>query len=221
MRIHSFLGHSLIAEATSNRDMAETWIKAFLLSAVALVAFFSEASASNFYCNNKIISVGDVKYDVLMKCNPDFTDAFESELIQKTDRTGWLKTKVRREIFLYNFGPNAFVRIVIFENDRVIEIKTGDYGCAENDIGGFSGDDTKIKPGMTSMEVSLRWGSPSYRSDKQEERVVRLASGGFMKTVISISEWIYNLGPSRFSRILIFENGELSEIRNGDYGSEQ
>lgn len=193
---------------------------AFLLSMVALLTFICDAAATDFYCNNKIISVGDAKYDVLTKCSPDFTDGFESELIQKTGQNEWRKMKVKRETFLYNFGPNAFVRIVIIENDRVVEIKTGEYGCAEKDIGAFAGDDAKIKTGMTSLEVSLRWGAPTYRSDKQEERFVRLADGSFMKNAVTISEWFYNLGPDRLTRILTFENSQLSQIRNGDYGSE-
>ena len=35
---------------------------------------------------------------------------------------------------------------------------------------------------------------------------------------ILIEEWTYNLGPTRFIRYLIFENGRLVDIKTGDYG---
>jgi hypothetical protein len=32
------------------------------------------------------------------------------------------------EEWIYNFGPTQFMRILRFENNKLIEIETGDYG---------------------------------------------------------------------------------------------
>ena len=46
-----------------------------------------------------------------------------------------------------------------------------------------------------------------------------LLQGPFIGEVtVDVEEWVYNLGPTRFMRILRFENGILKSIRNGGYG---
>ena len=35
---------------------------------------------------------------------------------------------------------------------------------------------------------------------------------------VVIDEWIYNFGPTRFKRLLYFENGVLKDIQKLDYG---
>jgi hypothetical protein len=46
-----------------------------------------------------------------------------------------------------------------------------------------------------------------------------LLQGPFIGEVpVDVEEWVYNLGRTRFMRILRFENGILRSIRNGGYG---
>jgi hypothetical protein len=40
----------------------------------------------------------------------------------------------------------------------------------------------------------------------------------FVKELVTIEEWEYNLGSNRFIRYLRFENGRLTRITEGDYG---
>jgi hypothetical protein len=40
----------------------------------------------------------------------------------------------------------------------------------------------------------------------------------FVKELVTVEEWEYNLGPTRFIRYLRFENGRLIRITDGDYG---
>jgi hypothetical protein len=40
----------------------------------------------------------------------------------------------------------------------------------------------------------------------------------FVKELVKVEEWEYNLGPTRFIRYLRFENGRLIRITEGDYG---
>jgi hypothetical protein len=40
----------------------------------------------------------------------------------------------------------------------------------------------------------------------------------FVKELVKVEEWEYNLGPTRFIRYLRFENGRLIRITEGNYG---
>ena len=59
------------------------------------------------------------------------------------------------------------------------------------------------------------YGHRSYLSDWSHSG--HLATS-LLKEVITIEEWMYNFGPTRFIRFLIFKNGRLKKIRTGDYG---
>ena len=46
-----------------------------------------------------------------------------------------------------------------------------------------------------------------------------LVQGPFIGEVpVEVEEWVYNFGPTRFMRILSFENGILRSVRYGGYG---
>jgi len=40
----------------------------------------------------------------------------------------------------------------------------------------------------------------------------------FVEQLVTVEEWEYNLGSTRFIRYLQFENGRLTSITEGDYG---
>jgi hypothetical protein len=52
----------------------------------------------------------------------------------------------------------------------------------------------------------------------REGKLVGCAKFTFKAIIIKIEEWIYNLGPTRFMRHLIFMSGRLKEIEIGDKG---
>lgn len=95
---------------------------------MAMALFFlspSMASASAFYCNNKIISVGDSKYEVLSKCpSPEYVERSEREVIKRVSSSEIKKEIIQRETLIYDLGPDTIIRAVVIENDRVIEINT-------------------------------------------------------------------------------------------------
>lgn len=85
----------------------------------------SIAYASAFYCNNKIISVGDSKYEVLSKCpSPEYVERSEREVIKRVSSTEIRKEIIQRETLIYDLGPDTILRAVVIENDRVVEINT-------------------------------------------------------------------------------------------------
>ncbi|MBU0993310.1 MAG: DUF2845 domain-containing protein [Proteobacteria bacterium] len=190
-----------------------------LLTAIHLVFFSYCYAESTLNCGKNIVSVGDAAYDVLMKCEkPKWVDASELDVIKELNPNEWVKSHIKRELWLYNRGPNTFMKELIFENDKLVEIKSLSYGCLEKDIGSFANDDNKLHLRMSKPEVLIFWGNPDYQTDMTEERLYKVSEKEFLKYTISISKWIYNFGENRFIKTLVFENGRLTEIIAGERG---
>ncbi len=107
------------------------------------------ASADNFWCGGKLISTGLTKYEVLSRCGEPayrdfryekrikrdyYRDLFHSgELYRYRDREKYreplfVDEEILIEEWTYNLGPTRFMRFLIFENSRLADILTGDYG---------------------------------------------------------------------------------------------
>jgi len=59
-----------------------------------------------------------------------------------------------------------------------------------------------------------------WKDDRQEALNEQLGGGTVRKVYVTIEEWTYNFGPSRFVRIFTFRNGSVTDIRTGGYGYE-
>lgn len=80
-------------------------------------------------CSEQVVTIGDTKSDVIAKCGePSSKDSHQEE------REETLDTGVRRKVFItveewtYNLGPNRFVRVLTFKNNKLVDIRTGKYG---------------------------------------------------------------------------------------------
>lgn len=108
-----------------------------------LMAFVSTDEAGAFRCGTHLVHIGDMKWDVFQKCGPpNFRDAWEEKRLERVygapygDWDSSILTRipfgavvyVLIEEWVYNSGPTRFVRILRFENSRLVEITTGDYG---------------------------------------------------------------------------------------------
>ena len=110
---------------------------------ILLVAAASQAAESDFRCANKIIAVGDRKFDVLRKCGEPSNVEVRQEV--RTRNLGSVVLGPERRIqfypapFLvdelvtieeweYNLGPTKFIRYLTFENSLLVSIALGDYG---------------------------------------------------------------------------------------------
>ena len=82
------------------------------------------------------------------------------------------------------------------------------------------------------VEVQKKCGDPDYvgqRTEKRKRREkVRKTGGEWSEEVmeereveILLDEWIYDLGPRKFMRSILFENGRVIETGSGDYGSKR
>ncbi len=85
-----------------------------------------------FRCGNDLIQEGDLKIEVLRACGePISIESWEEVKSIPIYRYGILwhtVAAVKVEEWVYNLGPNRFMRIVRFENGRVKKIEAGDYG---------------------------------------------------------------------------------------------
>jgi hypothetical protein len=89
----------------------------------------TDRKSSDTQCDEKNISLGDAEGEVFIKCGePTWKDSRQEETIEQIDADTKRKVTVMIDEWTYNLGPNKFVRIMIFRNDKLVDIKTGDYG---------------------------------------------------------------------------------------------
>lgn len=79
-------------------------------------------AAADFGCDQSIVSIGDTKTEVQMKCGKP-----TSKEIIKEKRRGEKKAH-RLEEWTYDLGPSRLMRLYRFEKERLVAIETGEYG---------------------------------------------------------------------------------------------
>jgi uncharacterized protein DUF2845 len=111
---------------------------------MALAAFFGLPGvtfADSMYCGNRLISDGDTKPIVLLRCGEPFYKetvsylTFESRLKRFVHRKKdelkenefSAQSTIPVEKWYYNFGSNQFIRAVTFEGDTVVKIEELDW----------------------------------------------------------------------------------------------
>ena len=87
-------------------------LSVFAVFLFAAAACFADDSMS---CGTNLVSVGDEKPSVLLKCGAPF---------MKEDIGG----AGTRERWTYNFGSGDFMKILTFDGDRLESIDDGDKG---------------------------------------------------------------------------------------------
>jgi len=182
----------------------------FLILSIATV---SASASNNVRCGNDLVSLGNTKVEVVIKCGmPAWKDAWRNEIVNNVNTADELRVSVDRERWIYNFGPNSFLRYLLFENGRLIDISTGGYGYVEKHPSIKPCDGDEIKRDLTQYDVLQRCGEPFFKDTRMEERLTNQDNNS------RIDEWTYNFGPTHFLRILRFENGKLIDIETGDRG---
>ena len=181
------------------------------------ILILSGQNAFAFRCDGGLVNEGDNKLSVLSKCGkPNWVDRWTDEIVNfpNTD----LEHRFTRinERWIYNFGPNEFIRIVTFSGSTVSGIETGSHGfTVVPDMQRCDLDSFAL--GVTSGEVAARCGEPDLRAQRYE-LVTHPIPGGRRQISVTVDEWTFDLGPTSFMRLLIFRNGNLVEIRTGEKG---
>ena len=176
--------------------------------------------ADSISCDRGIVSNGDPVVDLVVKCGqPEWKDTRTEEIVDRLDHDSKRKTYVTVEDWTYNFGPDAFMRIVTVRNGVVTEVRTGQYGAPKDRGAPPPGcGDRVISTGDAKADVLIRCGEPFYKTSHQEELKERAEGIGSRTVTVTVEEWTYNFGPQRFMRIIIFRNGTVVDIRTGGYG---
>ncbi|NOY72350.1 MAG: DUF2845 domain-containing protein [Gammaproteobacteria bacterium] len=173
------------------------------------------SSAGSFRCGQKLVSTGNSKAEIFRKCGePSWREYSESELWP--ENSPFAVAKITREQWVYNRGSQALIRYLNFENGNLVSIDLGDYG--------FNADYPKkpcrpeeLELRHSKSEIMFKCGTPYFKDTREEYRVDNV-KGSKQRTTITVDEWTYNFGPTRFLRILTFENGKLVKIRQGERG---
>ena len=117
-------------------------VSVLLGGAVAMFAPSSLVADAGFRCESgRLVGVGDHMFEVQKKCgDPDFagqrTEKRRLKVKVKARHGAGLSEEVEeeREVeilldeWIYDLGPTRFIRNVVFENGRVIDVGTGGYG---------------------------------------------------------------------------------------------
>ncbi len=184
-----------------------------------LVLVCAGRTAFAFDCDGGIVSPGDTRMEVIMKCGePAWKDSHEEALKEKLGETVKRKTTITVDEWVYNLGPQSFLRILEFRDGKLAAIRTGGYGYADTGDGAASCDEQKVSRGDTKLDVLTRCGEPAWKEERKEEIIEEIDKDTKRKVTVNIEEWTYNLGPNRFMRTFIFRNSRLVDIRTGNYG---
>ena len=115
------------------------------LVACSLLASAAAGADSGFRCESgRLIFTGDHMYEVRQKCgDPDMvTQRLEKRKVTQKVRR-WIagvaeEVDEEREVdvlideWVFDLGPQRFIRIVSFEDSRVTCVNTGNYGSKRN-----------------------------------------------------------------------------------------
>lgn len=105
-----------------------------LLLAVPLLCLPSVVEAASLRCGTALVSDGATRADVAAKCGEPASKETrsESEEVKTKDAAGDSSTKrvIHKtfEEWTYNFGPNRLMQVVVFENGKLIDVKSAGYG---------------------------------------------------------------------------------------------
>jgi hypothetical protein len=116
------------------------WCGAALAAAVALGA--GDAAAGGMRCGNRLVSKGGSTYEVRSRCGEpdDATRRVETRTERRRvrvpcgrgqarcDRAQEVTVDVVIDEWVYDFGPQTFVRYLTFVDGRLFRVDTGSYG---------------------------------------------------------------------------------------------
>lgn len=188
-----------------------------LLFTALFLAFFASTTHA-LRCGTHLISEGDLALEVQQYCGkPDWIDRWYDRIIIGKDTTFEHILDNINERWVYNFGPQQFMRFLTIRNSRVVNIETGPYGFTMSDTS-FTCDTSDFSLGISALEVRSRCGEPDAKSRRYETVTQPIVPGANAQATVPVDEWIYNLGPQYFVRILTFFNGELIDITTGSRG---
>lgn len=96
--------------------------------------------AATLRCGNQLASDGASKSDVLLKCGEPMakdsrTEAVGDKTKQKTEGSKGTTTTTTEHVvyktleeWTYNFGPQRLMQVAVFENGKLVDVRSAGYG---------------------------------------------------------------------------------------------
>ena len=105
-------------------DMIEISMKLrAVISLLTLTLLVFSGQTYALRCGNKLVNIGDRKYEVLYKCGkPDYTDYYNQIM------TYYPYTTEKVDVWTYNFGTTKFMQELVFRNGILRRINILGYG---------------------------------------------------------------------------------------------
>lgn len=176
-----------------------------------LVLASPPVQARALYCEGRLVQLGDPIWQVGRVCPTPFWREDHDEPMSR-DRRGYPLGWQRVESWTMNFGPNRFMRRLIFRNGTLHRIETLGYGvrwepgtnrCTWREL---------EQAGDTAAEFFARCGEPDYRYELPASDFWG-GRAGPAPTYGQRERWVYDYAQGRHAREVEFYNGRLQYVR--------
>ncbi len=183
--------------------------------AFLLLIIFSLSAQASMYCGSSLVKVGDPQHRVARACPQPFYQEPLYSNHSYQHAYGAAPVFAVAEVWYLNFGSSKLMRRLVFSNGRLQRIDELGYGvgytpgsrrCAARDL---------ANAGAMTAEIFARCGAPDYvYSGLPQNHYAQhygsyyghAQAGGFMR-------WIYAGHGDALDRELLFQQGQLLEIR--------
>ena len=193
-----------------------------LLVFLTLLGLAQPAGATDsMRCGSRIVSVEARAAEVLAACGePSFRDVYS------VPGPGVAGEIADSEQWTYNFGRNQLLHVLRLRSGRLVDIRTEGYGFPVS--ASRRCDSNSIVDGLSKYRLLASCGEPLTRRTLGYVVALqprhRRSYGGFstsrghVPVEVFREEWVYNFGPNQFLRIVMLDDGVVSEVQNGDRG---
>ncbi len=104
--------------------------------ALSLLFLPTRGDAASLRCGSDLISDGASKVDVLLKCGEPMFKETRTEYEGVKQKYKGTQTDVTTEQVIqktidewtYNYGPQRLMQVVVFENGKLVDVRSGTYG---------------------------------------------------------------------------------------------
>ncbi len=180
------------------------------LTVLAVMLLTGNPGFASFRCGTALVDKGDWPVEVQERCgDPDYVVVYPAQVLPGFGVTTTI------EHWYYNPGAQGLITRLEFRNGILHREDSLGYGFqAPRDLGCSSGF---LREGLSEYELLSRCGTPLservyWRSFSRDDR-------GYPSEAIAvmpIKEWLYELGPNHFRRVVVLHNGFVVDIRTDD-----